>query len=1433
MERHVPRCLTVAALLAITALPAPADESHLIRARARYERERSGLTTSAERLERAQWASRSWWERAAAKDAGPGWVSLGPNNGAGRATSVAPHPVATGTVLVGTAGGGVWRTTDGGTSWQPLTDSLPDLSVGAVVYAPSDPTVVYLGTGEGGYAVDFIPGIGLLRSEDGGDTWQLPLEADADQFFDLDVHPNDADRLLAATDRGLLASDDGGATWRTLLADPSLVGVTEVVRASHDTDRIWAALWCDTICPAGLARIMRSDDAGTTWTAAESGLPPTAAVSLLNRTALAVAPSAPDTLYVALTTFAGVSSASWIYRSDDGGGTWTNTGPTMDYLGQQGWYDNTLIVHPADPETVVAGGVAYVRSSDGGRSWELLDPYAGGADGMGTPTLPHVDGQDLAWQGDRLWLACDGGVWTSDDAGRTWQGRNDGLITRQFYGLAIDPSRPEVVLGGTQDNESNLRRPDDDGSWENVLHSDGFECAINPLVPELMLGTVFGTQVYRSWSAGVGAWEDVSPSAGSDRRPFLTPLTMRPDRPWVVYTGTHRVWRSEDAGSSWTVLPVVVGNGTWSDATVRAIAVTPADAERLLVAKGDEVLVSDDGGRLWTASPLPATVNNVALSPVDPDVALACLARTGSDPVVRTDDGGVTWRPSGDGLPPFAVQVARWHPTDPTTVYAGTDVGLYRSSDGGRHWQPIGDGLPAASVHDIRMVSDGSRIVVASHGRGAWELLLPDPANRAPEVVLTGGLDAGRAVIGDDVAFEARAVDPDDDAVDLEWILDRPWRTLDGPSGDGSVSGSLAHRFTRAGRHVVSARATDGIGASGAAGLLVTAYEPGDDCSTPRVLPGDGPFPAVVASDTAEAGVDGADPEVGCTATVHDPDSGRWGSIWFELTPTLSGRYEISTCGSDVDTVLSVWTGPACGPYEPVAGGCNNDDDFVHCSGRVKDSWLALDLDGGQTYRILLGTWEEDEAGPIRLTVDCADCGPPSPASGRVVPAVANIPGAGGTSWTSDLVLSAPDGDAIAATLLFRRAGAGSLTREVVVPGGGTILVDDVVGGLFAAEGAGSLEIEAETALVVSSRTATTESGGGTFGQGIPALPAERAVVAGGTVRLGGLVNDGRFRTNLGLVNLATTPAELQIDIRSADGDRLARWTETLPAHGWRQLNRVLDGVGAGSVEEASAVVRHRSLSGRALVYASVVDEVTGDPAFVGPTEPADGETVVWVPAVAHVDGVGGATWRSDLTVVAIGEGDARFAITLLGDDGTPRTLHLGFEGGSSHRFADVVRTLFGADGAGSIRIVVAEGHLLVTSRTFTTRPVDAGSYGQFIPGVPEVDAVSDDAVGIVAGLRQSAAYRSNLGMVNVTPFAVQARVTYVGGNGQTLGSERWRLPGHGRRQATGALPVAADVASAHIEVETPGGRVLAYASVIDNRTGDPTYLPAEVLRAE
>lgn len=1470
-------CITATIVAASAALPAFATETVLgdrdgdgrvgeetaikERVRAYVDRHgRDGELTGRQMLERSRWSYNEWLKsKRESKDGidGESWVNIGPVNGAGRASCVAPHPSYEGVVLQGAASGGVWKTIDDGITWYPTTDGLSDLSVGAIEWALSSPDIVYLGTGEGDTLIaggsGGIPGIGMLRSDDGGESWILPsdeLDPVARFFFSLDVDPEDDESVFAATERGLLHTADGGVTWDVLLpSGGASYGYTEILRSESHPDLMYAGQWCEGSCPSGTKEVMRSTDGGATWLPTPgAGLP--GAGGYVNRHALAMAQSDDQILYLAKTLDSGASgnTTAGIFRSDDGGETWTETAVSTtnqvkNYLGFQGWYDNTITVKPDDPNVVVAGGIWYVITNNGGESWRNRNPYQ-----MGTSYLPHVDAHDLQWQGDKLWVACDGGTWFSEDDGITWTDRNDGVVTRQYYGIDIDPINRERVIGGTQDNGTDLRRDSGDNTIDSILGGDGFECAINPMLPDLLYATIYNTRVYRR-SAGSSSFSNISPpfDANEENAPFITPLILHPTMPNVVFTGTDFLYRSNDGGTTWYRLPANpmtdVPGAFWFPGEIRAIAATSADPDRIMVSKGSLIFTTEDGGRLWKMASLGRTAYNVAISPFDANVAMAAMqaSSSGDDGVMKSIDGGATWSLSGAGLPPFNVQVVRFDPLDQNVAYAGTDVGMYRTTDGGSSWSRLGNGLPAASVHDIKALPDGSMLRVGSYGRGFWELAIDRPQNTPPEITITTpsastiNIDAGSPL-----SLAATATDADGDDLTIDWYFATDYQILATSTGSAPYTAETNPIVESGGHYQVVARATDARGLQAVDYVTLLAGEPADYCETPRVIPGAGPFPASIATTNQFARIGANDPMVPCIDTsTSDPDSGREASVWFEFTPERTARYSISTCGSGADTVVSAWTGDPCGEYTAVEEGCSDNDEQVHCFGRSTDSYFELDLTAGETTRFMVGSWKSTEGqvhkGAITFNVDCLTCTDEPDDILIIIAASAHAGGLNDTTWSTDLDILNPGNEAVTARIAFLPAGTDNSDLpevEITIPAGQISSFQDVVAGLLGQEGSGAIRILTPQTLIVASRT-FNDSADGTFGQYIPGQLIQNAVPAGASARLIGLAGNEAFRTNIGFANASVEAASITVDLFAAGGSLLGSFEESLAPWGWLQLNRVFNTSGSGEISAATALITNTSDSAAVFVYASVVDAVTGDPTYVTETSPADTSSELWFAASAHADGIDTAVWRTDLNLANASDAAITATVDLLekgADNSSPQTTDITVPAGESVAVGDVLNTNFAFTGTAALHVSVASGELFATSRTFNQAPT--GTFGQFIPGVLRTAGVAQGASGVLPMVRHNEAFRTNFGFVNLGALNVGIHADFFDAAGELVASKDYFLPPFGFFQDGNALPEGLALAGgfAVVTTNTEGGEFLAYASIVDNGSDDPVFVPVSVI---
>jgi photosystem II stability/assembly factor-like uncharacterized protein len=670
------------------------------------------------------------------------WTHLGPapitgfQGATGRISAVVCHPTNPDLYFVSGADGGVWRTSDGGGTWTPLTDNMPTQAIGAIAMDPTNPSILYAGTGEAVFANHSRYGLGLYKSLDGGDIWQHLAESTfaGRCFSKIIVSPQNTSIVYAsitqaggfpqraaaknhpqaAGPRGVFRSADGGHTWALLPNLPDLC-ITDLAMDPQDSSTLYAA--AGYIFGDVGNGIYKTTDAGQTWTRLTTGLP----AEIFGRISLAVAPSMSSRVYALITRPAsatgGSASARGAYRSDDGGQTWARIGNGPDQS-SYGWYLSHVGVHPTNPDTVFMGGLTLVRSTAGGGTWSNITP-------------PHVDQHAIAFDAaGRLVAGCDGGVYRSANLGGNWQSLNAELGTIQFYaGLSTHPTDAAVVIGGTQDNGSNMRSSAS-LQWQHVTGGDGGWTQIDQANPHRIFTEWQGTgNLLRSTDGGVNFF--ASGSGLSGRNCFLPPYLIDPADPMRMLYATHRIHQSTNGGDSWTVLSGDLTAG--ATGAIRALAMAPGDSTVVYAATNDgRFLSSTDGGanftlRLEDLRGWPRVTREIVVDPDEPGTVYLAGANFGHPPtfpprIRRSRNFGESWERLDATFPEVPVNVlavdTRWQLP---VVFAGTDAGLYRSRDDGRTWRRYGSGLPSACIIDIELDIPRQRLVLGTQGRGAWE----------------------------------------------------------------------------------------------------------------------------------------------------------------------------------------------------------------------------------------------------------------------------------------------------------------------------------------------------------------------------------------------------------------------------------------------------------------------------------------------------------------------------------------------------------------------------------------------------------------------------------------------------------------------------------------------------------------------------------------
>ncbi|HZY85396.1 MAG TPA: hypothetical protein VFE78_11235 [Gemmataceae bacterium] len=691
---------------------------------------------------------------------------LGPANMGGRVTALAVVEGRPSTQYLGAAAGGLWKTTNNGITWAPVFDGQATPSIGDVAVAPSDPAVVWVGTGEANPRNSVSWGSGVYRSGDGGKTWQHRGLDDTHHIGRVVVHPRRPDTVYVAAlghlwgpnrQRGVFKTEDGGRTWRHVLAPAADTGCVDLVMAPDDPETLYAAAWrvrrdgfaggnpAVQFGPA--AGLYRTRDGGRTWERLSAGLPRRP----LGRCGLAVSHSDPAVLYAVVQSDltdvrkvpgqaagdSGDPDTGGVFRSADRGETWAKVNdlcPRPFYFGQ-------VRVAPHNPRRVYVLGLALHVSTDGGRTFRP----DGARDAHADHHALWIDPADP----DHLLLGGDGGLWYSYDRGQAWEHVRN-LPLAQFYGIALDRRKPYRVYGGLQDNgtwggPSRTRRREGitAADWTRLLSADGFRCAVDPSDSE----TVYAEFQYgglRRVNVRTGAEIDVRPrraaSAPAWRFNWSAPLLLSPHDARTVYFGGNVLFRSADRGDRWRVVsPDLTRGGPGPSAhtghTLSAVAESPLRPGLLYAGSDDgRVHATRDGGLSWAdvsarVSGVPAErwVTHLECSPFAEGTAYLALDRHRQDDrapyLFKTDDYGETWRSLSAGLPPEGpVHVVRADARRRGLLFAGTEFGLFFSPDDGATWQALRHGLPPAPVRDLVIHPRDRELVIATHGRGLFVL---------------------------------------------------------------------------------------------------------------------------------------------------------------------------------------------------------------------------------------------------------------------------------------------------------------------------------------------------------------------------------------------------------------------------------------------------------------------------------------------------------------------------------------------------------------------------------------------------------------------------------------------------------------------------------------------------------------------------------------
>ncbi len=727
-----------------------------------------------------------------------GWQSIGPGNIGGRTRAIVFDPTNPNVVFAAGVAGGIFKSFDGGATWNPTADLMLNLAVCTLVIDPTNPNVLYAGTGEGFGNGIFVRGLGIFKSTDAGASWaQLPSTSVAQAggaFYYVNkivLSPNDPSRLYAGTKHGVFRSTDAGASWQVILANPWYNGTSPTtngcslgcldlaIRSDRDPDVLFA-----TFGSFDKDGLFRSDDGGDTWTE-------TVTPFYQGRMVIAIAPSDNDRIYVGmadngdLTQFGRLAE---LWRSNDGGLTFSSpllpgdkfgpwlfsyvsiaTGCLAGYpIYSQGWYDQTLAVDPTDRDVLFVGGINMHRSDDGGRTFGIAGYWFSYLSEPPDPDYIHPDQHTIVFHpgyngvtNQTMWVGNDGGLFRTTNARAAtsqeecpigpnpgpgpdivWEHLGGGYSVTQYYhgDAALET---DMFVGGSQDNGSSRGLSTvTPNAWKMIAGGDGGYVAIDPTNSQNVYIEIQGFPTIRKSTDGGDTFALATNGITDTDGQFITPFAMDQSDPNVLWTGGSRPWRTMDAAQNWSV----VGPNFAMPGGMSAIGIAPSDGNVVYLGFDNGFVARTTNGLAvsptWTVSsnglPLGNWVSSVAVDPQDTELAYATYSNLGIQHVFKTTDGGGSWT-SIDGIsaadiPDIPVHWIAVRPSDSLQLYAGTEFGVFATDDGGTTWDPANDGLAHTVVETLDFTDDDT-LVAFTFGRGVFVSSLDAGSTGAPDVV--------------------------------------------------------------------------------------------------------------------------------------------------------------------------------------------------------------------------------------------------------------------------------------------------------------------------------------------------------------------------------------------------------------------------------------------------------------------------------------------------------------------------------------------------------------------------------------------------------------------------------------------------------------------------------------------------------------------------
>ena len=642
------------------------------------------------------------------------WAPIGPfswtngnsgyNPGNGRINAITVDPNNSDIIYACAASGGVWKSIDGGQTWNTTTDNMTILGTSDIAINPENSNILYLGTGDRDSFDTY--GIGVLKSTDAGTTWQPTGLYNDDPNYSfiincLAINPENPEIILAGTSNGLFLSENAGDEWE------------EVINYGSFKQIKFNPLNSNTVFASDEQHLYRSFNGGEEFTELEQGLPLS-----ISRIVIDVTPADSSYIYLLIANSGG--DFEGVFQSTNGGNSFVKKVGIDDInlLGYdmygdddatQAWYDLAIAVSPTNPLEIYTGGINVWKSTNGGSDWEISSHWF-----YSQPsTYSHADIHSLNFYNNKLYCGSDGGAFVKDE-NDVWTNISTGLNISQIYKFSNSEVNTNIISMGAQDNGSNIYRNEE---WKHILGADGMNTIIDYNSPSTSYVSYQYGNIFRANNYGDNLQQIFNPEDYNESAEWVTPYVLSHSNSGIMYVGCNNIYKTSNSGISWT------NTTNYSSGKFSVMAIAPSDENYIYATKEDLLIKTSDGGANWEEVYIPngGDITDIEVSNDNPEVVYLCLSLSSSARVYKSTDACESYEEITNGLPPLAVNCIALENNEENGIYLGMEIGVLYTNDNLDEWIQFSENLPNVKITDLQVLNSIDKVRAASYGRGVWE----------------------------------------------------------------------------------------------------------------------------------------------------------------------------------------------------------------------------------------------------------------------------------------------------------------------------------------------------------------------------------------------------------------------------------------------------------------------------------------------------------------------------------------------------------------------------------------------------------------------------------------------------------------------------------------------------------------------------------------